>query len=282
MLRIVFALLISTVGISSAFAQSDSRMKRIGDTKTVKIAYRADATPYSFADAQKQPAGYSIDLCKGVVESMGRGLGTELKIEWVPVTTQTRFQTIASGQADMECGASTVTLGRMKDVDFSSLIFVETTGVMVKSSAGIKSAVDLAGKKIAVIAGTTNERALNNLVKSGRFAATVVPVKSREEGVTAVESGSADGYASDKLLLMGAKVADPKAVTILPDDLSFEPYAIVLPRGDANLRLAVNTGLSGIYGSGQIVQIFQKWFSQIGLRPGPLMMSVFTLGALPE
>lgn len=282
MLRVILALLISTVGLSCAFAQTDNRMKRIGDTKVVKIAYRADATPYSFADDKKQPAGYSVDLCKAVADSMGRQLGAELKIEWVPVTTQTRFQTVASGQADMECGASTVTLGRMKDVDFSSVIFVETTGVMVKSSAGIKSAVDLAGKKIAVIGGTTNERALGNLVKSGKFTATLVPVKSREEGVSALESGSVDAYASDKLLLMGAKVADAKAVTILPDDLSFEPYAIVLPRGDANLRLAVNTGLAGVYGSGQIVQIFQKWFSQIGLRPGPLMMSVFTLGALPE
>jgi ABC-type amino acid transport substrate-binding protein len=257
-------------------------MKRIADTKTVKIAYRADAAPYSFANEKKEAAGYSIDLCKAVVESMGRQLGAPLTIEWVEVTTQNRFTAVASGQADMECGASTVTLGRMKEVDFSSVIFVETTGVLVKSSAGISNATNLAGKKIAVIAGTTNERALNNLVKSGKFNATLVPVKSREEGVSAVEAGTADAYASDKLLLVGAKVADAKAVTILPDDLSFEPYGIVLPRGDANLRLAVNTGLAQIFGSGQIVEIFRKWFNQVGLQPGPLMLSVFTLGALPE
>lgn len=282
MFRLVIALLVGVTSASFAQAQSDNRMKRIADSKTVKIAYRADATPYSFADDKKEAAGYSIDLCKAIVDSMGRQLGTTLKIEWVQVTTQTRFKTVASGQADMECGASTVTLGRMKEVDFSSIIFVETTGVLVKSAAGIKNATDLAGKKIAVISGTTNEIALANLVKSGKFNAVLVPVKSREEGVSALEAGTADAYASDKLLLIGAKVADAKAVTILPDDLSFEPYGIVLPRGDANLRLAVNTGLARIFGSGQIVEIFKKWFTQIGLQPGPLMLSVFTLGALPE
>jgi ABC-type amino acid transport substrate-binding protein len=282
MFRLVIALLVGVASISFAHAQSDSRMKRIADSKTVKIAYRADATPYSFADDKKEAAGYSIDLCKAIVDSMGRQLGATLKIEWVQVTTQTRFKTVASGQADMECGASTVTLGRMKEVDFSSIIFVETTGVLVKSAAGISNATDLAGKKIAVIGGTTNEIALANLVKSGKFNAVLVPVKSREEGISALEAGTADAYASDKLLLIGAKVADAKAVTILPDDLSFEPYGIVLPRGDANLRLAVNTGLARIFGSGQIVEIFKKWFTQVGLRPGPLMLSVFTLGALPE
>lgn len=282
MFRLVIALLVGVTSASFAHAQSDSRMKRIADSKTVKIAYRADATPYSFADDKKEAAGYSIDLCKAIVDSMGRQLGTTLKIEWVQVTTQTRFKTVASGQADMECGASTVTLGRMKEVDFSSIIFVETTGVLVKSAAGIRNATDLAGKKIAVISGTTNEIALANLVKSGKFNAVLVPVKSREEGVSALEAGTADAYASDKLLLIGAKVADAKAVTILPDDLSFEPYGIVLPRGDANLRLAVNTGLARIFGSGQIVEIFKKWFTQVGLQPGPLMLSVFTLGALPE
>ena len=282
MFRLVIALLVGVTSASFAQAQSDNRMKRIADSKTVKIAYRADATPYSFANDKKEAAGYSIDLCKAIVDSMGRQLGAALKIEWVQVTTQTRFKTVASGQADMECGASTVTLGRMKEVDFSSIIFVETTGVLVKSGAGINNATDLAGKKIAVIGGTTNEIALANLVKSGKFNAVLVPVKSREEGVAALEAGTADAYASDKLLLIGAKVADANAIKILPDDLSFEPYGIVLPRGDANLRLAVNTGLARIFGSGQIVEIFRKWFSQVGLQPGPLMLSVFTLGALPE
>jgi ABC-type amino acid transport substrate-binding protein len=265
-----------------AQAPADSRMKRIADTKTVKIAYRAAAAPFSFLDPNKQPVGYTIDLCKGVVESMGRALGGELKIEWVQVTTQNRFEAVASGQADMECGSSTVSLGRMREVDFSSIIFVESTGMVVKAASGITEGAGLAGKRIAVAANTSNERALADLVKQGKLTATLVPVKDREEGIAALEKGSVDAYASDKLLLVGARFTDSKAVTMLPDDFSLEPYGIVLPRGDWALRLAVNTGLAEIFRSGRVVGIFRTWFDQIGLRPGALLLAAYNLGALPE
>jgi glutamate/aspartate transport system substrate-binding protein len=182
----------------------------------------------------------------------------------------------------MECGSSTMTLGRMREVDFSSAIFVESTGIVVKADAGIANAAGLAGKRIAVAANTSNERALNDLIKQGRLQATIVPVKDRDEGIAALEKGSVDGYASDKLLLVGARFADAKAVSMLADDLSIEPYAIVLPRGDWALRLAVNSGLAQVFRTGQVFEIFGRWFNQIGLRPGPLILGAFALGALPE
>jgi glutamate/aspartate transport system substrate-binding protein len=271
-----------SLNLASAQTPADSRMKRIADSKSIKIAYRATAAPFSFLNPNQEPSGYTVDLCRNIVESMGKQLGGELKIEWVQVTTQNRFETVASGKADMECGSSTITLGRMKDVDFSNVVFVESTGVVVKTESGITSASGLGGKKIAVASNTSNERALADLLKQGKLAATLVPVKDREEGFAALEKGTADAYASDKLLLVGAKFSDPKAMSMLPDELSVEPYGIVLPRGDWALRLAVNSGLAQIYRSGQIVGIFGKWFNQIGLRPGPLLLGAFTLGALPE
>lgn len=284
MLRIIAGLvaLSVTVSIASAQTPADSRLKRIGDSKSIKLGYRAAAAPFSFQNAGQEPAGYTIDLCKSVVELMGKQLGGEIKIEWVLVTTQNRFEMVASGKADMECGSSTITLGRMQEVDFSNVTFVESTGIVVKANSGIANAAGLAGKKIAVAANTSNERALAELVKSGKLAATLMPVKDREEGIAALEKGAADAYASDKLLLVGARFADAKAVTMLPDELSIEPYGIVLPRGDWAMRLAVNRGLAQIYGSGQIVGIFGKWFNQIGLRPGPLLLGAFALGALPQ
>lgn len=284
MLRAALALIAFAFTAHSAIAQApaDSRMKRIADSKTVKIAYRAAAAPFSFVAPDQQPAGYTVDLCKIVVEAMGKQLGSELKIEWVQVTTQNRFDTVASGKADMECGSSTMTLGRMQEVDFSSAIFVESTGIVVKADAGIANAAGLAGKKIAVAANTSNERALNDLIKQGRLQASIVSVKNREEGIAALEKGSVDGYASDKLLLVGARFADAKAVSMLADDLSIEPYAIVLPRGDWAFRAAVNGGLARIFRTGQVLEIFGRWFNQIGLRPGPLILGAFALGALPE
>lgn len=275
--------LILTASLASAQTPADSRLKRIADSKTIKIGYRAAATPFSFFNQQtKEPAGYTIDLCRLAADWIGRSLNTPLKIEWVEVTTQNRFDLVAQGKADMECGSSTMTLTRMKQVDFSSVTFVESTGVVVRTSSGVTKAADLNGQKIAVAANTTNEAALAELIKQGKLKATLVQVKDRDAGVAALEKGEVDGYASDKLLLVGARFQDAKALTMLPDDLSFEPYAIALPRGDWAFRLAVNSALAEVYRSGLIFTVFGRWFDQIKLKPGPVLLSAFSLGALPQ
>src|SRR4029079_11185076 len=144
----------------------DGRLKKIRDSQSIGIAYRTDAAPFSFEE-NKQITGYSIDLCRRVVAAIERQLGiSELKIRWVPVNGQTRFEAIAKGRADMECGSSTVTLGRLKTVDFSSFIFIDGTGLIVKSSLAANALGDLGGKKIGVIGGTSNERALNDALKN--------------------------------------------------------------------------------------------------------------------
>src|SRR5678816_3007752 len=111
--------------------------------------------------------GYTVELCRSVIGVIERQLGVApLNVQWVPVTVQNRLAAVAGGQADMECGATTVTLGRMKDVDFSSLTFVDGTGLLVKKTTGGNSLIDLANKRIGVIAGTSNERALDNALKA--------------------------------------------------------------------------------------------------------------------
>ena len=262
----------------------DGRLKTIAATKTITIAYRADASPFSFMDDGKQVGGFSIDLCKRVVNSIERQLNLQgLQVRWLPVTTQTRFDAVAKGQADMECGSSTVTLSRLKQVDFSSYIFIASTGLLVKSASGLRSLSDLADRKIAVIAGTTNENAIRAQLKRRQLNATVLPFKTRDEAFAALEEGKVDAFANDKLLLVGAasKAKDQKSLSLLPDELSFEPYGIVLPRGDAAFRLAVNTGLSQIYSSGEISEIFGRWFGRFG-DPGPIIRALYILGAIPE
>ena len=216
--------LILSACFASAQIPADSRMKRIADSKTIKLGYRTGATPFSFLGDKKEPVGYTIDLCTLVVDSIGKSLGGPLKIEWVEVTTQNRFSMVAQGKADMECGSSTITLSRMKEVDFSSITFTESTGIIVKAASGVQKAIDLDGKKIAVAMNTTNERALADLIKQGTMKAVLVPVKDRDAGVAALEKGDVDAYASDKLLLVGARFSDPNSMRMLPDDLSLEPY----------------------------------------------------------
>ena len=260
---------------------SDSRLKSIIAKKVVRIAYRADARPFSFVNDAKEPLGYTIDLCKQVTKSMARQFNVpELKIEWVPVTVDTRFSAVASGKADMECGSSTVTLGRMKEVDFSIFIFVESTGVLVTRASNLHAFAEMNGKKIAVVSSTTNARAVAEQIRQQKLDITLVLVKDRDEGIDALEAGRVDGFASDKLLLAGAQLKKPEAFVLLPDDLSIEQYAIVVPRGDWAMRLAVNTGLAQVFRSGRTRGLFERWF--FGGNPGLLLGAVYTLGGIAD
>jgi glutamate/aspartate transport system substrate-binding protein len=287
MLRALFAIVAGLALAGDAFAAVDaplsSRLRTITAKKAIKIAYRTDATPFAYLSPQKEPIGYTIDLCKLVVASIAKEARIDnLKIAWVPVNAHTRFDAIKNRQADIECGSSTISLRRLGDVDFSSVIFVETTGIVVKSDSGIDNVSQLSGKKVAVIADTTNERALETLRKSGKLDAILIPVKDRAGGIAAINDGKADAFASDKLLLVGTDISASAALKMLPDDLSFEPYGIALPRGDWALRLAVNTGLAQAYRNGQAAEVFKKWFAQLGLKPSGLMTAVYQLGALPD
>jgi glutamate/aspartate transport system substrate-binding protein len=276
--------LVPTIAFAQmATAPFEGRLKQIQETKTISVAYRTDALPFSFEEADKKPAGYTVDMCRGVIAVIERQLGASLQVKWVPVTTQTRFSAIASGQADMECGASTVTLGRMKEVAFSTLTFLDGTGLLIRASTTGNSLGDLSGKKIGVIAGTSNERALNEALKAKAVSATVATVGSREDGLAQLEAGTIDAFASDRVLLLGLimKAKNPKGLALLGDALSFEPYAIALPRGDWAMKQAVDAALAQIYRSSALPEIYNRWFGTLG-TPGPVLETMFGLGRLPE
>jgi len=274
---------------SLSFAQAvgaplEGRLKKVHDTRTIAVAYRPDALPFSFEDADKKPAGYTVDLCRAVIASIERQLGAgPLQVKWVPVTAQTRFTAIASGQADMECGASTVTLARKKEVGFSSLVFLDGTGLLVMKTTPGYSLLALAGKKIGVLKGTSNERALAEAMKAMSVSATVVSLQTREEGMAKLESGDIDAVASDRVLLMGlaAQAKDPSRTALLAEALSYEPYAIALPRGDWAMQQAVDAGLAQVFASPALPEIYAKWFAGLG-DPSPALQVMYGLGRLPE
>jgi ABC-type amino acid transport substrate-binding protein len=265
-----------------ASAPFEGRLKSIHDTKTISVAYRTDALPFSFEDAGKQPAGYTVDLCRRIIGLIERQVGvTPLQVKWVPVTAQTRFTAISSGQADMECGSSTVTLGRMKEVAFSSLTFVDGTGLLVREATTGSSLMDLANKKIGVMTGTSNQRALTEAMRAKVVTATVVPVQTLNEGLAQLEAGTIDALASDRVLLLGLSGRAKVPLALLAEALSYEPYAIALPRGDWSMQQAVNAALSQIFRSEAITEIYGRWFSGLG-RPSPVLEVIYALGTLPE
>ena len=280
--RLVAVVAVLAVPVLARAAELDGALKRIRDTKTVRIAYRTDALPFSYED-NKQPVGYTVDLCKQVVASLEQQLKVQpIAVKWIAATSQNRIELVRKGEADMECGATTATFSRMEQVDFSSPVFVDTTGVLVRRAVGARSLSGLAGKKIVVVAGTSNQKALEKALKKDLVSATVVAVKSREEAVAALEKGTADAMASDQILLVGlsSKLKDEQ-YGLLDQDLGYEPYAIVLPRNDASLRLAVNRALAGIYASDSIVEVFRRAFGP-DAKPSPALVLMYGLNAYPE
>ena len=282
---VIIGLLGAALVASVASAEpADGRLKTVQETATLRIAYRTDSRPFAFLDGKGKPTGYTIELCERIAKSIERQLGLpSLAIKWVPVDTRTRFEAIVNGTADIECGSSTISLSRLKIVDFSSLIYAESTGVLVKSGQGLFSFDSMAGRKIGIVPGSTNALAIRNELERRKLAATLVEFRDREEGVAALARGALDGFATDKLVLLAlAQASNLHDFTLLPDDLSFEPFGIALPRGDWAFRLAVNTGLARVFRSGEIVEIYTKYFSTLAPRPSAWIGAVFTFGALPE
>lgn len=261
---------------------TDKALQRIRERKAVTIAYRTDARPFSFED-NGQPAGYSVDLCKRVVTSLGQQLKIEpLAVKWVPANVQTRLDLIRKGQADMECGTTTATLSRMGEVDFSNPIWVDTTSLLVKKSSGAKNLGGLAGKTIVVVAGTPNAKALEDALKKGLVNAKVVPVKSYDEAIAQLEEGKADAFAAGRVMVLGMvnKLKDASVYELLDDEIGYVPYAIMLPLGSTGLRQAVNRALSQIYSSDAISDIFRGTFGNA--KPSPALLIMYRLNTYPE
>jgi ABC-type amino acid transport substrate-binding protein len=259
-------------------------LDRIRETGTITLAYREAAAPFSFKDREGRVRGYSVELCQRVATAIQKALGlAQLRVEWLPVDAATRIEAVASGKADAECGTTTVTLTRMQTVDFSLPIFVDGGSVLVRAKSRLTRLTDLRNRKIAVIGGTTTEQALTQALTALAAPAILVPVKDGAEGMAALAQGKADGYAADRVVLAALKQQAPNGsqLDFIAGDFSYEPYALVLPRSDPDFRLAVNRALAGLYRTGDIDPIFQRWLGGLG-KPGPLLHAMFYLNTLPE
>lgn len=254
-------------------------LERIKATQTVVIAFPKNAFPIAFAEEGGEPTGYSVELCRRVVAEIQKKLGLgDLRIKWVEGNTPARLAAIANGMADIDCGTTTATLDRQEQVDFSNLVFVESGGVLVRSDSGIKGLADLAQKRVGVTPSTTTEKRLRRELERGLVSADLVPVKDAKDGFALMAKGELDALAGDRLVLIGqlAESGETGRFAMLPDEYSTDPYAFALPRGDTDFRLAVNRALAQLYRTGEVREIFQRWFGD-QTKPGPLMEAVFFL-----
>lgn len=278
--RSLLCLALTLILAVPALAQElQGTLRKIKDSGTITIGYREQSVPFSFLDRDGKPAGYTIELCTRVVTGVQQQLGLpKLDIKWVAVTPETRIPAIVQGTIDLECGSTTNTLSRQEQVDFSHMTFVDGSTLLVKKGSGVTGLGDVGGKLIAVIPGTTTEKVVRDALQKAFLSAQIVTVKEHREGLAALESGAVDAYASDRVILLGLAVTskDPQQFAIGEQPLSYEPYGLMVRRGDAPFRLAVNRVLSQVYRSGD-----SRWTGKLG-PPGPLLLLMYGLHALPE
>ncbi|HTN48603.1 MAG TPA: amino acid ABC transporter substrate-binding protein [Burkholderiaceae bacterium] len=281
MLKLLAAVCVLLLAFGAA-AQETGTLKKIKNAKSIALGYRADSPPFSFTGPDGQPAGYSVDLCKRIAASVERTLGGTIAVKWVQVTAANRFEQVANGNVDLECGNTTVTLGRQERFDFSNLTFIDGGAVLVLTESKLVRLGDFAGKTIGVKPGTTTETALKAALKERLIDAKVANVKDDAEAIAALNDRRIDGYAADRVVLVGnvIKAQSDVKYTLVQDEFSFEPYALVMRR-DADFRLAVNRALSQIYRSGAISDIFNRWLAPLG-KPGPLLSAMYYLNTIPE
>src|SRR4029077_4362525 len=112
---LIFALPASAQEAANVGALSGT-LKKVKDTGTIALGYRESSLPFSYLNRRQQPIGYSIDLCREIVEDVSTELdGMELKIVFIPVTPANRLQKVASGEIDLECGSTTGNVQRRKE-----------------------------------------------------------------------------------------------------------------------------------------------------------------------
>jgi ABC-type amino acid transport substrate-binding protein len=280
-LTLLVVLAVATAG------QAQSRpgtLKTVGDAGTLTLGYRENAAPFSFTGSDGKPAGYSIDLCQEIAAAVQQELKRpDLALRWVPVTPENRIEAVATGAVDIECGSTSATLTRMEKVDFTLMTFVDGASVMVVENPAIGSVRDLGGKRIGVVTGTTTERVLADYFREQSIRATLVPMKDHDEGLAGLQGATIDGYASDKVILVGLalRARGTTRFALLPETLSYEPYGFMVRRDDSAFRLLANRTLARIYRSGTIRTLYAKWFGGLG-RPTPALLLMYNLQGLPE
>lgn len=237
-------------------------LAKVRASGTIAIGYREASVPFSYLNARREPIGYSIELCRALVTAIEDTVNKSLTIQWVPVTSDSRIDAVVSGQVDLECGSTTSNLERQKRVAFSPTMFVSGTKVLVKKGAPIRSFRDLAGKKVAVTAGTTNEKTLRDLSQKFKLDIELKVARDHAESFALVKEGQANAFATDDVLLYGliARDAAKAQYEVVGDFLSYDPYAVMYRKGDAQLNKVVIDTFQVLAEDGEIHRQYKRWF----------------------
>src|SRR5580658_5853866 len=267
-------------------------LKKIKDSGTITLGYRESSLPFSYLNKRQQPIGYSIDLCREIVEEAAAELdGMDIKIVFAPVTAADRLDKVKSGAVDLECGSTTSNLQRQKEVAFSPVFFVAGTKLMVPNASSVQSYRDLAGKTVVVTSGTTNEAALRTLSDKQKLGINIITSPDHAQSVTLLAAGKADAFATDDVLLYGFIATNPAArdMKVVGDFLSYDPYGLAYQRDDPAFAAVVERTFTRMAAEPRLEELYNKWFLRqlptgetLNLPMSPQLAEIFQVLGAPE
>jgi glutamate/aspartate transport system substrate-binding protein len=245
-------------------AQPIDTLKRIRDTGAITLGVRENSVPFSFLDAQKQPQGYSVDLCLRVVEVIKTELKLpRLEVMYMPVTSANRIPLLLDGKIDLECGSTTNTRDRQKQVAFAYTTFVAGIKMLARKASNVNSIEDLRGKSVVVTTGTTSEKIVRAMNDERVLRINIIESTDHGDSFKAVDEGRAIAFPMDDVLLYGlvSRSKKPDDFAVVGKYLSVEPYAIMMRRDEPQLERLVNRALIDLFQSGEIRRIYARWFN---------------------
>lgn len=256
------------VGLAGALvmpmpARASDTLERIAATGTIRLGHRESSLPFSYVDRKRQPMGYSMELALHVAEAVKAELKLPaVTLSLVPVTSQNRIALVQNGTVDLECGSTSHTRERARQVGFSVSIFVAQTRLLVHRESPVQDFADLKGRKVVVTGGTTSDRLLRLYAQRQGVALEVLTAREHSQAFLMLESGQADAFMLDDVLLHGerAKAARPDQWEVRGTPLSTEHYACMMRRDDPAFQTVVNRALTQLMTSGEALRLYQRWF----------------------
>jgi ABC-type amino acid transport substrate-binding protein len=239
-------------------------IERIRASGTVNLGHRESSLPFSYLDADKQPAGYSVELCLAIVEAIKKELKLpNLKVKWTMIQAGDRIPFVRDGKVDLECGNTTSTAERRKTISFTVPIFVAGAKTLVRTDSGVKALLDLRGKNFAVTAGSSGEKIAKKANDSG-YELKLVPAKDNAEAFALLASKKAEGWLTDDILLASfrAQAPDPKQYTLLERRHTIEPLAIAYQKDDPAFETIVDREMLKIIARGDAQRLYERWFTR--------------------
>lgn len=248
---------------AAAPAAGGSTLEKIKSSGTIVLGYRDSSVPFSYiADTPNQPVGYAHDLQMKVVEAVKQKLGKpDLQVRYNLVTSQNRIPLVSNGTVDLECGSTTNNKERQQQVAFSTGYFQVGSRLLTATDSGVKDFADLKGKKLVTTAGTTSERYIKAHEKELGIG-EIISAKDHAESFLMLESGRAQAFMMDDILLAGekSKAKDPNKWQIVGTAPIHEIYGCMMRKGDAEFKQVVDDAIKATYASGDINAMYKKWF----------------------